>query len=202
MRFLKALFFCAICSAAASANALILSDVHSFNAPLVNGKVNKFLFNFAEHGYDHRTDTIKFITLSFDFREIIETEEDPADWENLTNWEPLIIYSWIFDGRDIYGDIDTGIHTERSTWNKLYECQFMPWESDVCEENLDLDGIMSSTIVSYSDNLWLGDVRVDIEVNRVPEPTPVLLFGLGLLGLAIGRNRLTYKCNPQDEGAT
>lgn len=181
----KSLLFIALLGGALSANALILSEVHSFNAPLINGNVNKFIFNFASQGYDHRTDTINIVRLSFDFREIIETEEDPTDWENLTDWEPMIIYSWIFDGRDIYGDIDTGILTYASYWNKTYECQFMPWESDVCEENLDLDGIMSSTIVSYSDNFWLGDVRADIELTRVPEPAPFLLFGLGLAGLAI-----------------
>jgi hypothetical protein len=185
MRILKFLAFCLLFTSAVSAQALILTDVHSFNAPLINGKYTTFLFNFADYGYDHRTDTIKSVTLTFDFREIVETEEDPADWENLHNWEPLIIYSRIFDGRDIYGDIDTGILRYSTYWYKTYECQLMPWESDVCEENLDLDGIMSSTILSGSDNLWLGDVRASIDVNRVPEPAPVLLFGLGLLGLAI-----------------
>lgn len=184
MRFLNAILFGAICSCAASANALVLSDVYEFNAPLINGKTNTFIFDFADKGYNHRTDTITIVRLSFDFREIIETEEDPAHWEDLVDWEPLIIYSRIFDGRVIYGDIDTGIERFATSWNKIYECQVELWESNTCVENLDLDGIMSSTIVSGSDNLWLGDVRAEIEVTRVPEPAPLLLMGLGLIAIA------------------
>jgi hypothetical protein len=191
MRFLKVILFSAIFCNAMPTNALILSDVHEFNAPLVSGKFENFLFNLADHGYDHRTDTITNIKLSFDLREIVETEEDFTNVDDMSTWEFIIFYSWIFNGRDIYADIDTGIKVYETSWTKTYECQFTPWESETCQENLDLDGIMSSTVLALNNNLWLGDVRLDAEVTRIPEPSSLLLFGLGLAALNTGRKRAT-----------
>ncbi len=176
----KYFLFTALLASTTSANALILSDVHEFNAPMVNGKFENFMFNLADHGYDHRTDTITHIKLSFDFREIVENEEDFTNPDDMSTWEFIIFYSWVFDGRDIYADIDTGIKTYERPWTKTYDCQFTPWEEEGCQENLDLDGIMSSTVLALNNNLWLGEVRLDAEVTRIPEPSPLLLVGLGL----------------------
>lgn len=190
MKFLKPILFSAILSSAIPASALIVSDTHQFNASLINGDSVNFMFNLADHGYDHRTDTITNIKLSFDFREIVETEEDFSNVDDMSTWEFIIFYSWVFDGRDIYADIDTGIKTYARPWEKTYQCQFAEWESEVCQENLDLDGIMSSRVLALNNNLWLGEVRLDAEITRIPEPASFLLLTLGLFGLVIKRNAL------------
>lgn len=188
MQLLKLIFFIAIFGGASSANALLLSDVHEFNAPLISGKSNGFRFNLADHGYNHLTDTITNIKLSFDFREIVETEENFENWEDMSSWEFIIFYSWIFDGRDIYADIDTGTLTFEAAWNKTYACQYYDYVDgdEVCLQNLDLYGEMSSSFVPYTDNLWLGEARLDAEITRasIPEPASILLLSLGLIGLA------------------
>jgi hypothetical protein len=192
MKFLKLIFFIAFCGSTFSANALLLSDVHEFNAPLINGESTGFRFNLADHGYNHLTDTITSIKLSFDFREIVETEEDMTNVDDMSNWEFIIFYSWIFDGRSIYADIDTGTTTFESSWNKTYECQYFDYvDGDaICLQNLDLTGEMSSWFVPYTDNLWLGEARLDAQITRIPEPASILLFCLGVIGLATRQSRL------------
>jgi len=50
---------------------------------------------------------------------------------------------------------------------------------------------MASHFVPYTDNLWLGEARLDVEFTRasIPEPTSLLLFGLGLIGFGIKHSR-------------
>ena len=197
MRFLKLILFTLIFSSAFSANALLLSDVHDFNAPVKNGESTGFRFNLAKHGYNHLTDTITSIKLSFDFREIVETEEDMENWEDMSNWEFVIFYSWIFDGRSVYADIDTGTLSFAAAWHKTYECQYYNYvDGDaICTDNLDLNGEMGSWFVAYTDNLWLGEARLDADITRtsLPEPAPVLLLGLGLVGLGMKK---AFASNP------
>lgn len=194
MHFLKTIFFTAVFSASCSANALLVSDVHEVNAALISGESAGVFFNLADHGYNHLTDTITNIKLSFDFKEIVETEEDFEDWYDMSNWEFIIFYSWIFDGRSIYSDVDTGILTFESGWAKNYDCQASnSVDGDVtCLENLDLNGEMASWFVPYTDNLWLGEVRLDAEITRtsVPEPASVFLMLMGVIVLGIQRQRV------------
>lgn len=186
MKFLKIAFFASL-FIASSANALILTDTHEFNAPLVSGEPGGFRFNIAKHGYNHLTDTITNITLSFDLREIVETEEDFENPDDMSTWEFIIFYSWIFDGRSIFADVDTGPLIFNSSWTKTYDCQYSAYVDgdEICWDNLDLTGEMSSWFVPYTDNLWLGEARLDVEIARVtlPEPAAILLFGLGLISL-------------------
>jgi len=197
MRFLKFIFLAVIFSTAVSAHALILSDVRSINSALTLGDPVNFLFNLANNGYNPLTDSITSIKISFDFREIVETEEDLTNVDDMSNWEFIIFYSHIFDGRDIYADIDTGILSFATGWTKTNACQYTDYNEDydeVCVENLDVDGTMYSSFVPYTDNLWLGDARLDAEVTRtsLPEPASILLFGLGLIGMGM-RQRLIKK---------
>ncbi len=188
MKFLKLILFTVIVGSAFSANAYTLSDVRTVNAQTVTGEWLDFRFNLSDYGYNHLTDSITNIKLSFDFREIVDTEENLEDLNDMANWEFVIFYSWIFDGRSIYHDVDTGIVTFNRVWSKSYDCQYydVNYPEPTCAQNIDLDGIMFSSAAFYTDNLWLGEVRLDAEVYRtpLPEPSPILLFGLGLLGLA------------------
>jgi hypothetical protein len=194
MKFLKFIFFTTLFGTSISANALLMSDVEEFNSALVSGETYGFRFNLADYGYNHLTDTITNIKLSFDFREIVDTEEDLEDVNDMDNWEFVIFYSRIFEGRSVYPDIDTGTITfASSSESKTYECQ-LGGEVDgeeVCIDNLDLNGEMSSWLASYTNNLWLGEVRLDAEVARtsVPEPATILLLSLGIIGLGFGRYR-------------
>jgi hypothetical protein len=192
MKFLKALFFTSLVTST-SANALLLTDTQEFNAQLVSGEPVGFLFNLTDHGYNHFTDTITNIKLSFDFREIVNTEENLEDLNDMENWEFVIFYSWIFDGRSIHADIDTGTTTFESTWSKDYACQYYNYVDgeEICLQNLDLYGEMTSSLVPYTDNLWLGEARLDVEIIRtsLPEPTSILLLSLGLIGLGVRHYR-------------
>lgn len=192
MKFLKIIFFVAMFGSTASVNALLLSDVHEYNAPLISGESTGIHFNLANHGYNPRTDSITNIKLSLDFREIVETEEDPDNWEDMSNWEFIIFYSWIFDGRSIYADIDTGTITFNAAWNKTNECQYYDYVDDeeVCLQNLDLTGEMSSWFVPYTNNLWLGEARLDAQIIRISEPASILLLSLGLIGVVARQSRL------------
>jgi hypothetical protein len=84
VQFLKLIFFTVIFGTS-SANALLLSDVYEVNAPLNSGEQYGFIFNIADHGYNHLTDTITGIKLGFDFREMVEMEENLEDIKPPTN---------------------------------------------------------------------------------------------------------------------
>lgn len=197
MKLLKLFVFTVFFGSVFSAHAFILSDVHEVNSALIPEQTFGITFNLADHGYNHLTDTITNIKISFDFREIIETEEDMDNPAGVTDdWEFVIFYSWIFDGRSIYADIDTGILSFGTGWRKTYNCQYYSSAEgdEACWENLDLYGNISSWFVPYTDNLWLGEARLDANIIRasIPEPASIFLLFSGLFGLAIRRNLLRY----------
>lgn len=191
MKLVKLILFGLLFSNALCARALVISDVIEFNAPMVNGQYTGLTFNLVDHGYNHHTDSITSLKLSFDIREIVETEEDMENWEDMSNWEFIIFYSWIFDGRSIFADIDTGITSFAISWNKTYSCQYSDYVNDeeTCLQNVDLFGEVSSWFVAYTDNLRLNSARLDAEVTRIPEPAPILLLGLGLMGIGLRQRR-------------
>lgn len=195
MKLLKLFAFTVFFGSAFSAHAFILSDVLEVNSVLISEEAYRVNFNLMDHGYNHLTDTITNIKISFNFREIIETEEDMDDWEgDRDNWEFVIFYSWIFDRVSVIPDVDTGILSFETTWRKTYNCQYYGSEygDEICGENLDLYGNMFSGLVPYTNNLWLGEVRLDAEITRasIPEPASIFLLFSGLIGLIIKRSRL------------
>ena len=192
MNFLKLVLFTAIFGTAFSANAMLLSDVHEFNASLISDEPVGFHFNLADHGYNHLTDTITNIKLSFNFHEIVENEENLEQWEDMSSWEFIIFYSWIFDRRSVFADIDTGILTFERGWIDYDGCQFYDDFNQVCVENLGLYGNMSSSLAPYTENLWLGEARLDAKITRISitEPTSIFLLSLGLIGLGLRRDQV------------
>jgi hypothetical protein len=164
--------------------ATVISDVISFNKVLPVDGYN-LEFNIAEQGYNYLTDTINWVTISYDFTNMIDEFDDIEDMSTL---ESLQINSYIFDGRTYFNDINPGVYKVREAWNKnLNYCQL---ENDgVCELNLDKDGMAREILSIYSSNIWVGDVTFSVDVTRteVPEPSTLILFFLGLSTLFVGR---------------
>jgi hypothetical protein len=182
----------AMCLLPLSAHALIISDVISVNKILAPGWV-AFEFDLAKQGYNHKTDTIKFVELSYDFSKMIDEYDD---YEDPTTVESIQLNSYIFDGRTIIYDINPEIITQRFSWQKdESHCEKENYDTGECEFNLDLNGTAKEYLSTYSPNIYLGDVTFSVEVDRieVPEPSPFILFGVGLLAAGFARGRRSVR---------
>lgn len=164
------------------ANALVITDVVSINRNLANEWIS-LDFDLTKHGYNHETDTIKLVTMSYNFREIVEYD----DINDESSWESVEIGSMLFDRRSYFRDVSTETFTNRMSWEKTDECQLGGYDGEPCLYNLDLFGNTSESIRVYTDNLWFGEGVLSVEVDRVavPEPSSILLLCLGLAGLGM-----------------
>ena len=178
-----------VCLLPLSSHALIISDVISVNKTLDVGWLD-FKFDLTKHGYNHKTDTIKFVGLSYDFSKMIDESDDFDDPSTL---ESIQLNSYIFDGRTNFYDINPGIISSRLSWQKDESyCEKENYDTGECEFNLDLNGTAQEYLSAYSSNIFLGDVTFSVDVDRVdvPEPSPFILFGMGFLAMCAARGRL------------
>jgi hypothetical protein len=171
-----------------SSHALIISDVISVNKTL-EIDWRSYEFDLTKHGYNHVTDTIKFVELTYDFSKMIDEGDD---FDDPTTVETIQLNSYIFDGRVNFYDINPGIIKQRFSWTKdeTY-CQKENYNNGECEFNLDLNGTAQEFLAVYNGNIFLGDVTFSVDVDRVdvPEPSPSILLGLGLVAMYFARAR-------------
>lgn len=171
-----------------NSHALIISDVILVNKTL-DLTWHRFDFDLTKHGYNHLTDSINSIELSYDFSKMIDEVDDFENYETL---ETIQLNSYIFDGRINYFDINPGVISQRTSWQKDESyCEKENYDTGECEFNLDLNGTARESLSVYSGNVWLGDVTFSVDVTRaeVPEPSAITLLFLGLLLMVIVRNR-------------
>ncbi len=188
MSILRKACLAAVCLLPLSSQALVISDVISVNKTL-ELDWRSFEFDLTKHGYNHLTDTIKFVELSYDFRKMVDEGDD---YENLDTLETIQLNSYIFDGRANFIDINPEIIHQRVSWRKDESyCQKENYDNGECEFNLDLNGTARESLSVYNGSIFLGDVTFSVDVDRVsvPEPSPFILFGLGVLAMFVARGR-------------
>ncbi|RYY76405.1 MAG: PEP-CTERM sorting domain-containing protein [Gammaproteobacteria bacterium] len=173
-------------------HAFVISDVISVNKTL-DLTWRSFEFDLTKQGYNHLTDTINFVELSYDFSKMIDETDDFENYETL---ETIQLNSYIFDGRANYHDINPGVLSQRVGWLKddTY-CQKENYDTGECEFNLDLNGTAREFLSVYSGNIYLSNVTFSVDVTRteVPEPSSVLLLFVGLLTTLVLRTRSARK---------
>jgi hypothetical protein len=193
------------------ANALLIKDVFNVNRLITAHTGVGTIFELIPLGYAPATDFITRVKLTYDFVEIFSPDNQGDDEQYndpdyplgggpIYKDEPAILSSWIFNWRDFYGDIDTGLIEYETDWIRSEMCQYEAFDeaSDeaYCTLNLDLYGNLNAGVLSFSDNLWLNSISAEVEFNRktpVPEPNLVLLFGLALLMVGIFRQQMARR---------
>lgn len=176
-RFLPIAFFLLL---PVHAQALIITDTISVNETLGISS-HRFEFDLTKQGYNYRTDTINSVSLSYDFSNMIDEIDD---FDNYDTLETIQLNSYLFDGRSNFHDIDPEIIYQHIHWTRdLSYCQHENYDNGECEYHLDLNGTAREFLGIYNGNLWLGDVTFSVDVTRInlPEPTPFILFGIGLM---------------------
>ena len=167
-----------------NANALILTDVIEFNQQLEGAQSETyyhFIHDFTDDGFRPGIDLIMGATLTMDFIETGDGIDDPFGDFLPDNWESIIVLSEIFDRRSYAADMDTEVYRANGNY----------WM-----EEFSKTGITQTSLGSYTDNLWLGDVVMQIEVERgspvaVPESGSAFLLLLGL-GAVVLRSRRRF----------
>ena len=188
MNKLRSAFFALACMLPLSSQALIITDVISVNKTLDLGS-RVFDFDLTKHGYNHLTDSINFVELSYDFSKTIDDFDDYDDPDTV---ETIQFNSYIFDGRTNYYDINPEVITQRTSWHKdeTY-CQRENYNNGECELNLDLFGKAEEFLSVYNGKIWLGDVTFSVDVTRteVPEPSSIILVMMGIIAIGFAKIR-------------
>lgn len=159
-------FLCFSCIA----NAYLVRDVVTFNQVLGGDESVSWTHDLTAYGYVPGGNEFSLdFTLMLEVRDI---SEDPwvEEWDR-----PFYMISQgpgVGHGR--IGDSDLVI-TRGST-----------------PVHVDMFGKVSPTLYIESGTVWFGSAIFTVEIpnTSVPEPTPILLFGLGLLALTLQRRRL------------
>jgi hypothetical protein len=189
----RSLLVCVLGILSLKSYAFVISDVVSVNKTL-DLTWRYFDLDLTKHGYNHLTDTINFVELSYDFSKMVDEVDDFENYETL---ETIQLNSYIFDGRVNYFDINPGIISQyRLHWQKDESyCEKENYDTGECEFNLDLNGTARETLSVYSGHIWLSDVTFSVDVTRkeVPEPSSVLLLFIGLLTTIVLRTRSVRK---------
>jgi hypothetical protein len=186
MKFLRSFSVLFVCLLPINSHALVITDVISVNKTLDLGW-RAFDFNITKHGYNHLTDTINFVELSYDFSKMVDQGDD---YNNDSTLESIQLNSYIFDGRNYLYDINPGIISERVSWTKNESfCQYEDYDTGTCELNLDLNGTARELLSVYNGNIFLGDVTFLVDVTRanVPEPATGVLLILSLFSFCLRR---------------
>lgn len=175
----KLVFVIVLLLVSARPSAYILTDTLRFDRALVSGETYSFTHDFTDDGFVAGSDKIVSATARFGFAEIVEGDSVYQENEGIpADWEFLIMYSRIFDGRLVIANVDTGFLTQ-SVNGYL--------------EEFSQTGSTVTSIASFTDNLWLGDIIMEIEVARagapVPEPSALMLLGLSLSAFGLIRGR-------------
>jgi hypothetical protein len=194
-----------------NANALLITDTYVVEKQIPAGTWEGHMFELIPAGYSPDTDSITHIKLTYDFTEIWSPENQGDEYqyddgsypenpgENAPQYqdEYVTFSSWMFIWREDVGDIDTGLTVFEKDWTRNNSCQFataaVPGEDDTeyCVYNIDVNGTMNAYVHSFSANLLLHSIKLEVEVDRaeVPEPNSILLLGIGLFAIGFLRSR-------------
>ena len=188
MKLFQSALLAATCLLTANAQALVISDVVSINKVLDLGS-HRFQFDLSKHGYDHLTDSINFVEVSYDFTKTIDEVDDFDAPDTL---ETIQLNSYIFDGRTNFYDINPEIIKQQASWIKDESfCQRENYDNGECDLNLDLDGRAEEFLSVYNGKVWLDKATFTVNVTRaeIPEPASLILLGMGLIAIFLIRNK-------------
>lgn len=160
-------FLCFSCVA----NAYLVRDVVTFNQALGVGDSVNWTHDLTAYGYVPDGNRLDF-TLTLELRDISEhPSEEFFEGEMDRPFYRLSQGHGFGHGR--LGDSDLVI------------------TPDGTPIHVDIFGKVSPWLTIESGSVWFGSAifTVDIPNAYVPEPTPILLFGFGLLALALQRRR-------------
>lgn len=170
-----------------NAQALVITDIIEFRQQLSGAQSETyydFIHDFTDDGFRPGIDRIMGAKLTMNFVETGDGIDDPPGDFLPDNWESIIVLSEIFDRRNYVTDMDTEVYRVAGNY----------WM-----EEFSITGITQTSLGSYTDNLWLGDVVMQINVERgapiaVPEPGSgiLLLLSLGALALKSRRRFLNF----------
>lgn len=155
------------------ANAYLVRDVVTFNQALGAGDFVTWTHDLTAYGYvPEGNHTSLDFTLTLELRDISEyPSEESSEGEMDRPFYRLSQGHGFGHGR--LGDSDLVI---------------TPSGTPI---HVDMFGKVSPWLTIESGSVWFGSAIfiVDIPSTSVPEPTPILLFGFGLLALALQRRR-------------